>query len=198
MNIGGVSSGGNGEPGKSAYELALDLGFEGTVEEWLDSLKGEKGDKGDKGDTGNTGAKGDKGDTGEPGLNGSDGVDGKDGFGTEDDYNELISLIDELDTRLKALEPVLVDSFTIDPTSASVSIGETVNASLTYVRPVNAADKTFKVSVNDTSIATASISGTTITLTGVSEGETEYTVTSNDGNAFRTGNVTVIGEDEGK
>lgn len=35
-----------GEPGKSAYELAVLAGFEGTVEEWIASLKGEKGDTG--------------------------------------------------------------------------------------------------------------------------------------------------------
>lgn len=33
--------------GKSAYEIALLNGFEGTEEEWLASLKGDKGDKGD-------------------------------------------------------------------------------------------------------------------------------------------------------
>ncbi|WP_259424153.1 hypothetical protein [Bacillus velezensis] len=30
--------------GKSAYDIAVDNGFSGTVEEWLASLKGEKGD----------------------------------------------------------------------------------------------------------------------------------------------------------
>lgn len=35
--------------GKSAYELAVDHGFEGTEEEWLASLKGDKGDKGEHG-----------------------------------------------------------------------------------------------------------------------------------------------------
>lgn len=38
--------------GASAYEVAVQNGFEGTEKEWLDSLKGEKGDKGDKGDPG--------------------------------------------------------------------------------------------------------------------------------------------------
>ena len=33
--------------GKSAYEIAIINGFEGTEEEWLASLKGDKGDKGD-------------------------------------------------------------------------------------------------------------------------------------------------------
>ena len=35
-----------GEKGKSAYEVAVDNGFDGTEEEWLASLKGEKGDSG--------------------------------------------------------------------------------------------------------------------------------------------------------
>ena len=52
-----------GDEGKSAYEVALEQGFEGDEQEWLDSLKGEKGEKGDKGD------KGDR------------GLDGKDGAG---------------------------------------------------------------------------------------------------------------------
>lgn len=38
---------GNGADGKSAYDIAVENGFEGTLEEWLESLKGEKGDKGD-------------------------------------------------------------------------------------------------------------------------------------------------------
>ena len=44
--------------GSSAYDLAVTLGFEGTEQEWIASLKG---DKGDKGDTGETGSKGDSG-----------------------------------------------------------------------------------------------------------------------------------------
>ncbi|MED1228489.1 collagen-like protein [Bacillus nakamurai] len=59
--------------GKSAYDIAVDNGFSGTVEEWLASLKGEKGS------TGATGAKGDKGDTGATGARGATGVAGKDG-----------------------------------------------------------------------------------------------------------------------
>ena len=77
-----ISGGGVGEPGKSAYEIAVEHGFEGSEEEWLASLKGEKGDKGDKGDRG------------EQGLPGKDGADG---FGTEAQYNDIIA-------RLEALE----------------------------------------------------------------------------------------------
>ena len=37
--------------GHSAYQLAVDAGFAGTEEEWIESLKGDKGDKGDTGDS---------------------------------------------------------------------------------------------------------------------------------------------------
>lgn len=66
----GPAGGPVGPQGLSAYQVALEEGYVGTVTQWLASLKGAKGDKGDKGDTGNTGAqgpqgpKGDKGDTG--------------------------------------------------------------------------------------------------------------------------------------
>jgi hypothetical protein len=33
----------SGSNGKSAYEIAVELGFTGTAEEWLASLKGEPG-----------------------------------------------------------------------------------------------------------------------------------------------------------
>ncbi len=60
----------------SAYGIAVNHGFTGTEEEWIESLKGEKGekgDKGDKGDTGLTGPKGDKGDKGDTGEKGDTG-----------------------------------------------------------------------------------------------------------------------------
>ena len=42
-----------GADGKSAYEIAVEHGYVGTEEQWIASLKGIKGDKGDKGDPGN-------------------------------------------------------------------------------------------------------------------------------------------------
>lgn len=39
----GGASGGNGADGKSAYEIAVEHGFEGSEQEWLESLKGEDG-----------------------------------------------------------------------------------------------------------------------------------------------------------
>lgn len=49
-----------GEPGKSAYELAVEQGFEGNLEAWLNSLKGQ----------GLPGATGPAGPQGQAGLNG--------------------------------------------------------------------------------------------------------------------------------
>lgn len=43
-----------GDPGLSAYEVAVEEGFEGTLEEWLDSLKGEVGEQGEDGERGIT------------------------------------------------------------------------------------------------------------------------------------------------
>ena len=79
------NGGGAGEPGKSAYEIAVEQGFEGDEQAWLESLKGEKGDagpqgpKGDKGDKGDPGADGKDGEQGPQGLPGVDGKDGADG-----------------------------------------------------------------------------------------------------------------------
>jgi hypothetical protein len=44
--------------GKSAYEIALDNGFEGTETEWLESLRGEKGKQGETGADGKNGIDG--------------------------------------------------------------------------------------------------------------------------------------------
>ncbi|ALM38240.1 collagen-like protein [Streptomyces sp. FR-008] len=45
--------------GDSAYEVALDAGFVGTVEQWLASLVGPQGEQGDQGEQGATGPAGD-------------------------------------------------------------------------------------------------------------------------------------------
>lgn len=64
-------SGAQGIQGLSAYQVAVQHGFEGTEDEWLISLKGEKGDQGERGlqgPQGQIGPQGPKGDTGS-GLN---------------------------------------------------------------------------------------------------------------------------------
>lgn len=89
-----------GEPGDSAYEVAVANGFIGSEEEWLESLKGEPGapltyedltpeqkaelkgkdgEPGQDGKDGAPGAKGDKGDKGDPGDPGAKGDKGDPG-----------------------------------------------------------------------------------------------------------------------
>lgn len=70
----GVVGAAFGKDGYSAYEIALNHGFEGTEEEWLASLKGE---------TGAAGADGKDGNAGKDGRDGADGytpIKGKDYF----------------------------------------------------------------------------------------------------------------------
>lgn len=83
----------DGSNGKSAYEIAVDNGFVGTEQEWLESLKGEDGkdataptveiDDGGywviNGKATNVLAVGVNGENGKDGVNGKDGKDGKDG-----------------------------------------------------------------------------------------------------------------------
>lgn len=59
--------------GQSAYALAVQLGFTGSEEDWIASLKGAKGDKG------NTGAQGPRGATGPQGPQGPTGATGATG-----------------------------------------------------------------------------------------------------------------------
>lgn len=58
----------------------------------------EKAERGPKGDKGDDGPKGPPGEDGTDGAKGAKGEDGADGFGTEAQYDEIIS-------RLEALEP---------------------------------------------------------------------------------------------
>lgn len=62
-----------GADGKSAYQVAVDGGFTGTEQEWLDSLHGATGSQGTQGQTGPegpTGPVGPKGDQGDQGITG--------------------------------------------------------------------------------------------------------------------------------
>src|SRR5690625_5483193 len=83
-----VAGGGAGEPGKSAYGIGVEHGFEGDEQGWVESRKGDKGETGPQGPPGADGKDGEQGPQGPP---------GKDGFGTEAQYNDIIA-------RLEALE----------------------------------------------------------------------------------------------
>lgn len=68
-----------GVEGDSAYEVAVNNGFAGTEEEWLDSLVGPPGATGPTGSTGPTGATGATGATGPTGPTGPQGTAGATG-----------------------------------------------------------------------------------------------------------------------
>ena len=68
-----MQTGANGKDGRSAYEIAIENGFVGTVAEWLESLKGRDGIDGKDGKDGADGL------PGKDGTNGKDGKDGRDG-----------------------------------------------------------------------------------------------------------------------
>ena len=74
-----MQTGANGKDGRSAYEIAIENGFVGTVAEWLESLKGRNGIDGKDGKDGLPGKDGTNGKDGLPGKDGRDGRDGKDG-----------------------------------------------------------------------------------------------------------------------
>jgi hypothetical protein len=97
--------------GQTPYDLAVKNGFKGTLEEWLESLKGPKGDPGDAGPQGPQGPQGEsayqvaldngfigteeewlqslKGDKGDRGPQGEQGPIGPVGPAGTTDYNEL-------------------------------------------------------------------------------------------------------------
>lgn len=127
----------DGKDGKSAYQIALDNGFEGTEQEWLDSLKGEKGEpgekgeKGDKGDTGEQGAQGEKGETGATGEQGEPGEDGAPA--TINGVNTLtlkaqdgVKAIQEGDTLTLSGKDILDNTGSKAVTGESVSVTDSV------------------------------------------------------------------------
>ncbi len=112
VDIDGVEQGEQGIPGvdgvdgKSNYELWIDEGNTGSVEEYLEWAKGEKGDTGEQGEKGDTGAQGQsayqtaveygvtstaqewveglKGETGAQGIQGEQGLQGEQGIPGQD------------------------------------------------------------------------------------------------------------------
>ncbi len=68
-----------GAPGKSAYEIAVEHGFVGDEQAWLDSLRGQNGTDGTNGKDGAPGKDGVNGENGADGTPGADGAPGKPG-----------------------------------------------------------------------------------------------------------------------
>lgn len=82
-----------GEDGKSAYEIAVEHGYVGTEEEWLESLKGEDGKPGPKGEDGEPGAKGEDGEPGPEGPEGPQGPPGSDASVTAENIESALGYV---------------------------------------------------------------------------------------------------------
>lgn len=65
--------------GKSAYEIAVQNGFVGNEDQWLESLRGPVGPAGPEGPQGKTGAQGIQGPKGDAGPAGPQGIQGEQG-----------------------------------------------------------------------------------------------------------------------
>ena len=117
-----MQTGANGKDGRSAYEIAIENGFLGTVAEWLESLKGRDGKDGLSGKNGKDGADGlpgkdgTNGKDGLPGKDGRDGRDGKDGVSPDltnyPDTDAVKALIQD------AVQPLLEKAHTHENQSA--------------------------------------------------------------------------------
>lgn len=70
----------NGDDGKSAYEIAVKGGYEGTETQWIASLKGEPGKPGEPGE---------KGEPGKPGADGKPGAVPL--YNAKNEYVEFVS-----------------------------------------------------------------------------------------------------------
>ncbi len=80
QKIAEIQVGVNGKDGLSAYEIAKENGFVGTVSEWLESLKGADGLPGKDGIDNKNGRDGVDGQNGTNGKDGRDGIDGQNGI----------------------------------------------------------------------------------------------------------------------
>lgn len=95
-----------GKDGKSAFEIAVEHGFDGTETEWLESLRGADGKDGLPGKDGADGLPGRDGTDGKNGTDGISGSDGKSAYtialehgftGTEDDWLQSLKGADGKD-----------------------------------------------------------------------------------------------------
>ena len=117
-----MQTGANGKDGRSAYEIAIENGFVGTVAEWLESLKGRDGIDGKDGLPGKDGKDGADGLPGKDGTNGKDGLPRKDGRDGKDGVSPDLTNYPDTDA-VKALiqaavQPLLEKAHTHENQSA--------------------------------------------------------------------------------
>ncbi len=131
----------DGANGKSAYELAVESGFKGSLDAWLDSLKGEDGKDGIDGVDGVDGKDGSNG------ISGTNGKDGLDGIGIKDATVKFVEggykLIFTLDNG-ETLEVPVIAPTKVETTPDTVTPDGSDS-------PVNVSKLSTEVILNDTS-----------------------------------------------
>ena len=85
---------------------------------------------------------------------------------------------------------ISVTGVTLDKTTASVVVAATIKLNVT-VNPASASDPSFRVATSDGAKATVTVSGNTITVTGVAAGTVDIIVMTSDGNFVASCKVTV-------
>lgn len=105
------------------------------------------------------------------------------------DRNEVLKCEKGADDKYPTLtgivQPVLVSSITANPTS--VTLTDDGTATFTYtVLPENATDKSVTVTSDNTEFATVAVVGNTVTVTGVSAGDTTIRLSANDASGVET------------
>lgn len=130
-----------GQPGLSAYQVAVAKGFTGTEAEWLLSLKGAKGDTGAAGARGDTGLQGIPGANGTPGAKGDTGLPGSDASVTK--VNVEAVLTGAISTHTHAYQPlgyvVLANDTLAQALATNINTQLTVTAARTLTTTVPAA-----------------------------------------------------------
>ena len=135
--------------GKSAYELAKEQGYTGTVQQWLASLKGERGERGLQGIQGQKGDTGAKGDRGLKGDKGDIGWLGLVNHGTADTtftltpnamhvWGEVSQLSLTLGTPIPNVVNEYVFEFQSPATPTNLSLPATLHWYKNYIPPIRA------------------------------------------------------------
>ena len=122
QKIAEIQAGVDGKDGLSAYDIAKENGFVGTVAEWLESLKGADGQPGKDGVDGKNGI---DGKDGKDGADGRDGVDGVSPDMSQYPTTSAVELIIQKITNPLSLKSHEHENKTVlDATTASYTLEE--------------------------------------------------------------------------
>ena len=174
--------------GLSAYDIAVQNGFDGSVEEWLESLKGETGPQGEKGETGEAGPQGEKGETGATGPQGEPGKDGTDSVGVTVESVTKVNITDGKNTYTITFSDKSVKSFDLiykGNTPTIVDIKKTVSTDTTVTYEIHFSnDDKVEVTTSNKKDKITTISDIKITEKAVSQDVYEVKFSNGDKYTF--------------